>query len=242
MSTPEPTEEPEPERTPEIPPDVICLTKEELAELRDRMDRLSKRMSSLSAKTKKYLDSMGKNEDEREARALSEALLQKLEHISKLGQDQIFSYPFLLETQSIFKLVSVVPMIGEQREPGKLSRVVQPIFKRLVEITDWDGIYEGVSANISYVSSHPESIRYLVVHNHRRASCSIKSFSLLFYDKQNKVFKYGTGKLHLSNDTNEDQIFELPSYVDTRAVRIVVHENWGNTTNTCFDGMRVYQV
>ena len=220
---------------------MICFTKEEVSILQERNEKMMNRISVCYNRIKEALKKLAKSDTVKEAKRLLESLFAKLERLPTLGHDQLLSHPFLGERRGNFKLVGVAPMIGKKLTPPLLFRIIQPITKQLVEIKGWNGVYDGVYANISYVSRHPQPVRYFMLRQVRYAPCAIKTFSVLFWDDKNNAFSTGTGTLHLKRDAG-DQVFEVPSFVETRAIRIVVQENWGNTTNTCFDGMRFYQV
>ena len=182
---------------------------------------------------------IGDSEDVREFKELAAALFEKLERMAKLGGDYTVTYPLIRERKSDFRLVNIRPKIGEEIQPDLWDRLAQPLTHKLLEVRKWPD-YQGVEANISYASVAKKTVRHIVFNPVKNEPCSIKTVTVLWRDEESGMFKAGMGHVHLRNDTDEEQIFELP-YVETKALRLVVNENWGDQNCTCFEGVKVYQ-
>lgn len=218
---------------------MIGSDDDEFADLQRRRENAKQKLEQASKNAKEYFGDVDKDSVMSEFKELSTSLLDKLELLSKLSGEYTVTYPLIRERKGQFRLVSIKPKEGKEIVPNLKDRLTQPFAHNLLEITDWPD-YQGVEANISYTVRSKKTVRHLVFNPIKNRTCSIKTVTVLWFNEGDNSFRTGMGLLHLRNDVEDEQIFELP-FVETRSLRLVVNENWGDPKETCFEGVKIYQ-
>jgi hypothetical protein len=143
----------------------------------------------------------------------------------------------LPEGSSEFVLLDIVPKAGIVIEPHWTARLLSALTQDLRGISIGSGAhYRTIEANLTYATEQAVNLRAVIFKPVANDSCAISEFSIYIWSSKDELLA-STGKLSLQKGVLTDQRFELPTLVEAKRVRIVVHKNWGNPNETCFHGV-----
>lgn len=239
VPTPAPTPEPTPIPTPEPTPEpTLCWNDNDLSDFRKKKQDVKATLEGIRKRVDETITRVNQGHDE--VRKLNTQLNEKLAEISK-DRSTVLKYPAIPEYEAPHELVSVDPFNGEPIHPDVMTQVWSVFSKKQSVITNWDGVYKGVQANISYRAKKPYPITQIRFGPTTNEDCAVKLFRLVFFGKDVKSYLLGSAVMELKRGYNEEQSFELPEIVEAEEVRIVVLENYGDSERTCFTGAKLYR-
>jgi hypothetical protein len=220
----------------EPPPAQVTYTVDPADIPTDRINRVSDRINALTQAVDKLIqnppssDRIGK---------LKADIAAKRDELSKEPKIIHFEYATVPEAQTQFKLLNLVPKDGSVIEPHLIRRFASIITHTSPEVITADEIwYPGVEGNLTLGSDESLSVGRLIFYNSVGKSCAVKTVAVHFFNANSQPLGISTGNLRLGN-TSEREELELPTFVETSYVRIVVTENWGDSERTCLRAIRV---
>jgi len=153
---------------------------DEFESLQARTQALSDRWYRLAARVGQALSRLVSSPG---LTVLMRQLVGKLTAISRHHRRHVVVHAAVPDCAGDFRLTSVAAADGSEIQPSVTQRLTRPFMPTRHALVNWDGVYAGVRANITFESSgRAPFLRRIGVNRVRNAGCAVRSFYVVLFD------------------------------------------------------------